>query len=57
MVQKVTAPKFSLALALLITVLATLWLGIFPSQVLSLAQAGAATFVASPAPNTSAAQR
>ncbi|MGC2398551.1 MAG: NADH-quinone oxidoreductase subunit N [Acidobacteriaceae bacterium] len=43
-VQLVPRPKTSLALALLITVLATLFLGIFPGQALSVAQAGAATF-------------
>jgi NADH-quinone oxidoreductase subunit N len=43
-VQMVPKAKTALALALLITVLATLFLGVFPGQVLSVAQAGAATF-------------
>jgi NADH-quinone oxidoreductase subunit N len=43
-VQLVPRAKFSLALALFITVLTTLYLGIFPGQALSMAQAGASTF-------------
>jgi NADH-quinone oxidoreductase subunit N len=49
-IQAVTAPKIALTFALLLTVLATLYLGIFPGQVLSLAQAGAATFVSGNGP-------
>jgi NADH-quinone oxidoreductase subunit N len=42
-VQLVPRPKASLTLALLLTVAATFLLGIFPSRILSMAQAGAAT--------------
>ena len=43
-VQLVPRLKGSLTLALLLTVSATLILGIFPGRILSMAQAGAATF-------------
>jgi NADH-quinone oxidoreductase subunit N len=45
-VQLVPRVKGSLTFALLLTVLATLILGIFPGKILSMAQAGAATFAA-----------
>jgi len=45
-VQSVPPLKTSLTLALLLTVSATLILGIFPGTILSMAQAGAATFAA-----------
>jgi NADH-quinone oxidoreductase subunit N len=45
-VQLVPRLKISLTLALLLTVSATLILGIFPGTILSMAQAGAATFAA-----------
>jgi NADH-quinone oxidoreductase subunit N len=45
-VQSVPRLKISLTFALLLTVSATLILGIFPGTVLSMAQAGAATFAA-----------
>jgi NADH-quinone oxidoreductase subunit N len=45
-VQLVPRLKISLTLALLLTVSATLILGIFPGTILSMAQAGAATFPA-----------
>jgi NADH-quinone oxidoreductase subunit N len=57
LVQKVSPPSTSLALALLITVLTTLYLGIFPGKVLSEAQAGAATFVSGPTASNSASIR
>ena len=44
LVQSIPRLKTSLAIALLLTVSATLILGIFPSRILSMAQAGAATF-------------
>jgi NADH-quinone oxidoreductase subunit N len=56
-VQLVPRVKLSLSLALFITVLATLYLGIFPGQALSMAQTGAATFAsvsAVPSPATRA---
>jgi NADH-quinone oxidoreductase subunit N len=43
-VQLVPRVKGSLTFALLLTVLATLFLGIFPGRILAMAQAGAATF-------------
>jgi NADH-quinone oxidoreductase subunit N len=43
-VQFVPRPKSSLTIALLLTVAATFILGIFPGRILSMAQAGAATF-------------
>ena len=43
-VQLVPRLKSSLTFALLLTVSATLILGIFPGKILSMAQAGAATF-------------
>jgi NADH-quinone oxidoreductase subunit N len=45
-VQAVPRPKASLTIALLLTVSATFILGIFPGRILSMAQAGAATFAA-----------
>jgi NADH-quinone oxidoreductase subunit N len=45
-VQLVPRLKSSLTIALLLTVSATLILGIFPGRILSMAQAGAATFAA-----------
>ncbi len=45
-VQLVPRVKGSLTFALLLTVLATLFLGIFPGRILAMAQAGAATFAA-----------
>ncbi len=45
-VQLVPRVKGSLTFALLLTVLATLYLGIFPGKILAMAQAGAATFAA-----------
>ncbi len=45
-VQLVPRVKASLTFALLLTVVATLILGIFPGRILSMAQAGAATFAA-----------
>jgi hypothetical protein len=45
--------KSSLVVALLLTVSATLILGIFPSKILSMAQAGAATFANIPGGPTS----
>jgi len=45
-VQLVPRLKSSLTIALLLTVSATLILGIFPGRILSMAQAGAATFTA-----------
>ena len=46
LVQSIPRLKTSLAIALLLTVSATLILGIFPARALSMAQAGAATFSA-----------
>jgi NADH-quinone oxidoreductase subunit N len=43
-VQLIPGLKASLALALLLTVSATLLLGIFPGRILAMARAGAATF-------------
>jgi NADH-quinone oxidoreductase subunit N len=43
-IQSIPRPKTSLAVALLLTVAATLILGIFPGRILSMARAGAATF-------------
>jgi NADH-quinone oxidoreductase subunit N len=45
-VQLIPRLKGSLTLALLLTVAATLILGIFPGRILAIAQAGAATFAA-----------
>jgi NADH-quinone oxidoreductase subunit N len=45
-VQLIPRLKFSLTLALLLTVSATFILGIFPGRILSMARAGAATFAA-----------
>jgi NADH-quinone oxidoreductase subunit N len=45
-VQWVPGVKGSLTFALLLTVLATVFLGIFPGRILAMAQAGAATFAA-----------
>jgi NADH-quinone oxidoreductase subunit N len=45
-VQLVPRLKSSLTFALLLTVSATFILGIFPGKILSMAQAGAATFAA-----------
>jgi NADH-quinone oxidoreductase subunit N len=52
-VQLVPRLKSSLTIALLITVSATLILGIFPGRILSMAQAGAATFAAATGSATS----
>jgi NADH-quinone oxidoreductase subunit N len=53
-VQLVPRPKSSLAVALLLTLSATFILGVFPGKILSLAQAGAATFASiTAAPTTS----
>jgi NADH-quinone oxidoreductase subunit N len=50
-VQSIPPLKGSLTLALLLTVSATVILGVFPGRILSMAQAGAATFTAVTASN------